>query len=348
MSSFRELKQQQNQLEQSYQRRYGGSIGLAKELKLNLGTSKQVEQQMEAVLDETQQEPVPGNSFRLEELWYQQRNDRSRNIVSELTDNFATESLAKSAEKKEKPQDAGGFNRRWLLQNKLQRESADAKEPSADRLKSGTVLRRSKRKENSQYGRIARRKPTAGGRPARGAPESVASKSDLQQQQVLRSDAAIQKNQELERYRQQLQSDTAGVARPGNVIRQNNANPSNRPVPPIGQASGAARLADSGQSSAAGQEVAEATAERASSAGEGFLTSLDVELPLDSHGADYFFSTPRGRIEITATAVDTSFFDRALKFAGLLLLFSLAWLMIKMVRGVVALFQGESASPSAV
>ena len=348
MSSFRELKQQQNQLEQSYQRRYGGSIGLAKELKLNLGTSKQVEQQMEAVLDETQQEPVPGNSFRLEELWYQQRNDRSRNIVSELTDNFATESLAKSAEKKQEPQDAGGFNRRWLLQNKLQRESADAKEPSADRLKSGTVLRRSKRKENSQYGRIARRKPTAGGRPARGAPESVASKSDLQQQQVLRPGAAIQKNQDLERYRQQLQSDNAGVARPGNVITQNNATPSNRPVPPVGQTAGAARLADSAQSSTAEQEAVEGTVERASSAGEGFLTSLDVELPLDSHGADYFFSTPRGRIEITVTAVDTSFFDRAWKFAGLLLLCSLAWLTIKMVRGVVALFQGEAASPSAV
>ena len=92
----------------------------------------------------------------------------------------------------------------------------------------------------------------------------------------------------------------------------------------------------------------EVTVERASSAGEGFLTSLDVELPLDSHGADYFFSTPRGRIEITVTAVDTSFFDRAWKFAGLLLLCSLAWLTIKMVRGVVALFQGEAASPSAV
>ena len=348
MSSFRELKQEQNQFEQSYQRRYGGSIGLAKELKLNLGTSKQVEQQMEAVLDETQQEPVPGNSFRLEELWYQQRNDRSRNIVSELTDNFATESLAKSSEKKETPQDAGGFNRRWLLQNKLQRESTDAEEPAADRLKSGTVLRRSKRKEDSQYGRMTRRKRSADNRPSQRSPESETRKSNLQQQQDLRSDATVQKNQELERYRQQLQSDTAGVARLGNSIKENNANPSNLPVPPVGQMPDPPALADSGQSDAPQQAAVEVAAELAAPTRDGFLTSLDVELPLDSQGADYFFSTPRGSIEITATVVNTSFFDRAWKFGGLLLLFSLAWVGIKMVRGVVALFQGESASPSAV
>ena len=70
MSSFRELKQEQNQFEQSYQRRYGGSIGLAKELKLNLGTSKQVEQQMEAV---TFRQPLPKGltaaSQSLSTLW---------------------------------------------------------------------------------------------------------------------------------------------------------------------------------------------------------------------------------------------------------------------------------------
>jgi hypothetical protein len=168
------------------------------------------------------------------------------------------------------------------------------------------------------------------------------------QQQDLRSDATVQKNQELERYRQQLQSDTAGVARSGNSIRENHADASNLPVPPVGQTLGDGRLADSGQSEAPQQAAVEAAAERAAATQDGFLTSLDVELPLDSQGADYFFSTPRGSIEITATAVNTSFFDRAWKFGGLLLLFSLAWVGIKMVRGVVALFQGESASPSAV
>ncbi|MEE3370649.1 MAG: hypothetical protein VX346_15020 [Planctomycetota bacterium] len=348
MSSFRKLKQEQNQFEQSYQRRYGGSTGLAKELKLNLGTSKQVEQQMEALLDETQQSPVPGNSFRLEERWYQQRNDRSRNIVSELTDNFAPEPVAKSTEKQETPQDVGGFNRRWFLQNKLQRESLDAAKPAVDRLNSGTALRRSKRKGDAQYGRMPRKKPIAGGTASQRSAESVTRKSELQRQQGLRGDAAVQNNQELERYRQQLQADISDQADTDISSREGNANSLNLPVPPAAQMPGAAASADSGQSSAPEQAVVEVAAERTASAGDGFLTSLDVELPLDSHGADYFFSTPRGRIEITATAVDTSFFDRALKLGGLLLLFSLAWVVIKMVRGVVALFQGESASPSPV
>ena len=350
MSSFKELKQEQNQFAQSYQRRYGGSAGLAKELDINLGTSQQVEKQLEAVLDETQQDAAPGNSMRLENLWSVQQNDRSRNIVSELTDNFSQESLAGSEEAKKTPQDAGGFNRRWFKQNKLQRESSAVEEPAAERLKSGSSLRRSKRKEANEYGRrITRSKPSGGDKRPQLPAESVLGKSDLQQQQVLRADAALQKNQELERYRQQLQSPNTGVAGPGNSMRRGRVNSLDTPAPPVVPPASAGQLIDPELSGASEQqELAEVSTESVASGRDGFLTSLDVDLPLDSRGADYYFSTPRGRIEITATAVDTSFFDRGLKLGGLLLLFTFAWVGIKMVHGLVTLFRGEQASTSAL
>ncbi|QDS88019.1 hypothetical protein EC9_22050 [Rosistilla ulvae] len=52
-----------------------------------------------------------------------------------------------------------------------------------------------------------------------------------------------------------------------------------------------------------------------------YLASLETELPLDRGGQEYFFSAPRGEIEITAQAIPSSSLRRGVRLAAMGLLF---------------------------
>lgn len=327
-------------------RSYFGKFSSSSEVQAQLEENRAVAQQAQQLQQQSEVEPQQpdGNSTQLEGFFNQQRNDRSRNIVSKLGSNFdAPEQSAQTSAGEE----SAAFNNKWLMQNKLQ--NAPAANPDSDMRfgqgQGGKEPRDSKTEQlfdDYDRAKLAAQEaaaPTA----AKPAADTERYRQQLGSQQRPASALAKRKRAPIAAGGSMsgqpggsgmmsgpggVASGMGGMSGPGGMAGggaggMGGGMPANA-IPRMGKADGS-YLDGTDKASAYsefqvdtwnGSEVAEGDKSAPGSdpaVSSGYLSSLNVELPLSADGTDYFFTSPRGEIRITATLIPATLFDRVFK-----------------------------------
>lgn len=271
-----------------------------------------------------------------------QQNLRSLNVANYQADNFAVvEKQAKSSAV------ASEFDAKWLAGNSLR--GAGVANDKAEAAKPGDAP-----------SRIAKGKQMddqlAAPQPAKPNAPPLQQRATLDASQV--AQPGLQENNEgrasqVFRYQQQLETRRGG--RGVDMSKSNSAPPSAYAMPGAGPTSGA-QLPNGGPAGPGGQGgqgvmlgggfggmgngmmggttatlpmnqlpqiPAQPNMSLVVSAGQGYLVSLDTDLPV--RGNEYLFTTPRGATEITAQSVSTRTLQRWSSIAALLILGAIAW-----------------------
>ena len=311
-------------------------------------------QQVEQELQDQQVTDVTDgvdNGFVLEQRYREQKNNPSRNVVNELDNNFDASGQMDQKFAGKVP----GFNYKWFEQNRLSNDEAK------------------KTVENNRVQSLAKKKAPASGKPDSQLKESFGRLNEKAQRQSEQMQAAPagenqqrrgELAQQLELYQQKLESrealrsrsnsaNVAGAAGIQSAIPQ-----AADGVQDFRNLSGlaAGRVQAPGQGQPAGQM---------GGGGGGFggglegrfmaglpqvdgvpiqevvtgLTSLDVEFP--QRGREYFFTTPRGDIEVTAQPIHSNQLNRATGILTILAGLLVAWIVWQVGRLVVRRLQGR-------
>jgi hypothetical protein len=302
---------------------------------------REAEGQIEANLRAEQELQVRDNRDVLNELWRRQTNPRARGVVTDAGANFAASetvsSLAFSADGAKLAAGGGDqFNRKWLLQNQLERRP-DEQRAAGGRPAAGREL------AELQVGKTPfqiQQQPAA--------PEVAQKEVQSQLRDLSREDQPADQKQraaasDLERYRQRLES-RKGIGAPS----ANRSQIVDRGM--MGGMGGGRAGGDVGgvraeQEPAAGHAKGEVLAGEQVQAVDGLaaaphLASLDVQLP--ARGREYLFATPLGDVEITARAVNRSLCERLLGLTAVLAAAALLLMIGKAARGAA-----RPAAPSA-
>jgi hypothetical protein len=296
-----------------------------------------------------------GNSVVLEQRFRDQRNSRSKNVVNELDNNF--DSAGQSGQRI--AGEVQGFNYKWFSQNRLNNDEAE------------------KTAENNRVQSLAKKKAPMSGKPDSQLKESfgrlnVESKRESGQMSADADPDNSQRRgelaQQIEQYQRQLDSidSLSRQARPSTASAVPGAN-ENQPAVP--QAAGVAGLSTM---NGVVDERIQAPGQNQQSGGMGGggggfgggglggfgdrsatppvdsvqmqavvtgLTSLDVDIP--QRGREYFFTTPRGDIEVTATPIKSSQINRAAGLLTILAVLLVAWIVWHAVCLVLTRLQGK-------
>ncbi len=290
---------------------------LAKQIDNN-SAALQAAQQQAAQIDALQALSNTGNREVLRDLYTEQTNKRSFNALGELGQNFAVEEKVLA----ERDVTKAPVKNEWLGQNNLQNspetkfsrlnptEKANASKPQLDRAL-----------------QLADPLPAAEGDGAYGMGGK---------QWDAKKDAQVES--QAQRYGRRLQGQTFGESASNNPAGGMGGFGGGSTAPgqmPPGMGSNRSDFAFNAQQFApptSNTQVPRFTAPATPAAQAaqggltgGFMASLDVELP--SYGKEYFFTTPRGEIELSAQGIATQATDRLYSVLTVLGIAALAWLL---------------------
>ena len=288
------LKQLNAELQsvQQKSRSLRGNKQLQQELRSNTEALRKAEAQI-AQEDPTSQDAVIDNRARLNTLYEQQQNQRSRNVAGKLGDAFELD------DQRQTPPDGqnakGGFNERWLDKSKLGKARPDDA-PASSRL--------SPAKPAGKAPAAPANQPQA---PDLTVGESVeeqrAAQQEFDQRAGRRSGDYAESQQRLRRYEAQLESAQALQHR----LDPLDLTPGHAGLPAVDE--------DAPHFASGPALRGQADRNGAQPAWRGGLASLDVVIP--QRGVEYLLITPRGDVEITARAVAKPLLNRVQRFAVL-------------------------------
>lgn len=396
--NIKQLEEAQGQLVRSYSGRYRSSSEVQAEVQENLAVAQQA-QQLQA-RTESESQPQDGNSAQLEGFFNQQRNDRSKNIVSNLGSNFVAPAEPAAQTGTTPTDESSSFNSKWLSANSLQ--TSQAPDPGSDlRFQQGSqgkgdVLdgKQGQLLDNLDKGKFA------GKEAGPSKPSKLEADTERYKQQLERGDLRFSQSSGPITESAQTAQPSAGAggmmrggavggmmggmssgpggtmggggmgrmeslpgARTGTVPETSGGafgRPGGSPGVNVGASDGSVQfLPDSidastwAEATRDGGDHAEWEAplnvaggppnpatNAPGQAADRYLSSLTVELPLSSEGTDYFFTSPRGEIRITATLVPTTLVDRIGKLMAIAGVVIGLWIANRLVRSFARAAQG--------
>ncbi len=357
----------ENKMLQHRQGEIVSNENLEKSIGLNTQAVDQLELQLKQQAQKADESAVTDldNRRRLDQVWRSQRNDRGRNVVKEVGDNWNIEQEIRAANKlrqdisgKKAPAAADGFNPAWISGNGLQREDVAYQGRDADK-QDGPILEQSKRKASRQ-GRYqvaplpkpAAQLPQAGGfgnAPASRPPSSILNDDigyldEGEQAQTGEQVDSLKRN--ARRYRKKLEQQQVQAfgrerrRQAGVVVTPEAVDVADFPADGRGEANrqsivGGKASGKDGQ--ALGFVGGEATTSIAG------MSSLDVEFP--ERGSVYLFSKALGSPQITARAISTPLLHRLESLAWIVGVVLLSLVLIRWIRrGGLALFADRRGS----
>jgi hypothetical protein len=337
-----------------------GNERLQRELDNNTAVLQQAQQQLHEQ-QVTDVELSVSNGIVLEQRFREQKNNPSKNVVNSLGNNFDTVGPGdeKAAAETQK------FNYKWFAQNRLSTlESDDAAEnnrvQSAAKKAPASGKPDSQLKEsfgllNEEAKRESRRMTvdsTVPDQSRRGELKEQLRQyqQQLESQQAFNAPATPPSNEsapqaETQADMPQAAEDISGFRALGGLAEG------------LGQASGQGQQAGGmggglggGMGGGGGGFGGGAVSRSATSAMpqidtvavQGIvtgLTSLDVELP--QRGREYFFTTPRGDVEVTAQPIKSNQVNRAAGLLAVLAVLLAGWILWRVGRRVVPRLQGK-------
>ena len=324
---------------------------LQKELSMNTAVLEQARQQVQ----DQQVADVPdalGNGVILQRRFRGQKNNPSRNVVNVLDNNF--DSSGQDGQRI--AGEALNFNSKWFSQNRLSNDTGE------------------KPAENNRVQSLAKKKALVSGKPDSQLKESFGllnaeakrEKAQTPERDGEDSQRRGELRQQVELYEQQLENKDLTTRQPRFAYPVPGAMTESQPAlpqsaegipsaqtidgvvgglaqaPGQGQAGGMGGGGFGGGGAAASDFSDELTAQidsvQIQSVVTG-LTSLDVDLP--QRGREYFFTTPRGDIEVTAQPIKSSQLNRATGLLIVLAALFAAWILWRAARLLFTRFHGK-------
>ncbi len=322
---------------------------LAKQLDANSAALQSAQQQV-AQIDQQQAQVLRGNRAILNDLYESQDNGRSFNALDGIGQNFDVEFTKPNAAEN----GASQFQSDWFEQNKLRVEQAEG---AKDRLQSDV-----EEISKAQKKMAAPEAPAAGYGDPKGDRAKQETKRDSDAEAAGQSAAGSQVNRYEQQLQQRSAGrrsvqQAPGLSNAAGVAGSGGANPA-EPFGNLGISSGGALPAEGmgmpgggmggmmggypelpaiapnnlGSISStmapngpavAGIQSAEPPAQGAERSNDGFMASLDVELPV--RGREFLFSTPRGDVELSAQGVSHRDYQRLITIGTVLLMAVLLW-----------------------
>jgi len=280
----------------------------------NANTAAVVDAQKQAqeFLVEEGEAAAAGNRDRLNAFWMMQDNGLARNVVTDLNPNFTVT----PATQEKKPQAGDETFNKWLAGNQLERKTKQSKKEIESRLQVKMPQRSIGGKlkglaaDQKLLSGIATSDEQAEGEQQMRQSQSrgrvlLGSQKDLtrEYQQQLEKD-----NMQLGQQRQTLRNARGYFSRRGEMagVAEQSAGRSGRLLRGVGAAA----------YSADGRQMAEQPPGSVDVlAVEPQLSSLDVDLP--ERGTEFLFTTPRGKIEITALPISAPLASRLARLLGI-------------------------------
>jgi hypothetical protein len=324
---------------------YYANENFKKEAVANAALLDQVRRQIEAGPEQSDAlGDGTDNRFRLNDLFLEQKVDRSKNVANKAGSNFDTLS-ATPAENPlpTKPEDSEQLQTEWLEKNQLRNDEADA-EKSAESL---YTIQKPGYDVNRLLGGEQGQGPMGRGGDVRFDDLVTRELRDgvSQSEELPAADAPLateldDRQDRLRRYQQRLEEQTRGQASAGgrSATAQTQAPPSGPfqvfgaappqldpaadGFSPDGRTLSLGGIAQPGNIAGQVPTSGYAPSTGTTAADAAGLSSLDVAIP--ERGRLYRFSTPRGQIEITARAVESTLVDRAANLIGVV--FAMAFL----------------------
>jgi len=309
------VKKLQDQLEDWRSRTFRGKKSSNQQLYLNLDSNQRVLEAAEQEIRELaqQEEQAPDNRDLLNSFYFEQRNELSRNNVTRLGRNF--QPAAPTAESQPAVDGDTKFNEKWFRKSESKRGAAPEKpdQPKADAAEGGKGIGKARLMGEQSYRvqqqqQLKQKAPQASeaarqvfqAAPPTNQPASGA--AGVQRRLGELGTKAELNRAYMDKIQQQGQQQQAEFAEPSSQLdMQEDQADFTQGVDELSVAP-QQRLA-TGQSPVMGR------------AG---LASLDFELP--ERGKAFYFTTPRGEVQITARPVERQLRDRLVSFAWLVVM----------------------------
>ncbi len=302
-------------------RRHTSNAELSKEWTKNSGAIEIAKKNIDRFNSTVVPSDLQGNREALLNLYNDQSNGRAYNALGELSSNFPADTNQNG-----QIQSVTESPNSWFFQNSL---GKNPEPQSANRLQWDAS-----RDEFAQLSQAL---------PAKPAEAQLGDKS------VMENDSA---NNQVFRYGQRLRSrgmdagsnangpyggmNSMGMGGGGKQIANSDAmdfgSASAQPqaVEMFDNSSTTANTSAMPQQSAAAKDGVAIDGLAASAAGEGFMASLDVDLPV--RGQEFYFMTPRGDLVLTAQGYSQAEFNRLVKLIGIALLALILWFLNTVIK----------------